>query len=376
MKCKEVLKKKFFVNLIILLFIALFLFLVINGYLNFATQKKVYISDAKYMIDQRMRSLLFQMSVFPKYMGDDLLFLSRLSSLKGALDSSNNDYTKDVEKDFLEFIKGSASYYQLRYIDENGKEVVRAEYDGESYKSIPKNKLQDKKNRYYFYETMNLSAGEIYLSELDLNIEDGKIENRGTVDDPQYIPTLRIATPVFKKNGSKGGIVLLNIYADYFLEDIRRAQKPGEEVYLINRNGFYLSNPNTSKEFAFMLGKENNFFNDYPEISRERLTGYNTKRIETDRYVFSFNKIHPTIGDIGLVETSKATGEGGSQQEYYWVLVVVSNKDILDKAYDNLESKYINSLLFSGIFISVIITLILIFVFKVSFKSKREIVCE
>ncbi len=38
---------------------------------------------------------------------------------------------------------------------------------------VPQSGLQNKKNRYYFYDAFKLNRGELFVSPLDLNIENG-----------------------------------------------------------------------------------------------------------------------------------------------------------------------------------------------------------
>ena len=86
---------------------------------------------------------------------------------------------------------------QLRYLDENGMEIVRIDRDSDKSIAylVSKNKLQNKRERYYFKESENLKIGEFWYSKLDLNVEHGKIEE-------PLKPVLRIATPVVE-NGEK-----------------------------------------------------------------------------------------------------------------------------------------------------------------------------
>ncbi|MDH3353316.1 MAG: hypothetical protein OEL87_02620, partial [Nanoarchaeota archaeon] len=82
MKGGKFLEKKVFISLISILSLLLFFILIIHARFDFNLHKTSYSSEVKDMIDQRMKSLLFQMNVFPKYIGDELLFLSRMSSMK------------------------------------------------------------------------------------------------------------------------------------------------------------------------------------------------------------------------------------------------------------------------------------------------------
>ena len=122
MKRNKFISRNFLISLIGILFILLLTFLIINGYLNLNRDLKIHSASAIDMIDQRTTSLFFEMNIFPQDIGDDLLFLSELSSLKKVISSegeARNSAIESLENDFLTFLKGSAAYYQLRYIDEN-----------------------------------------------------------------------------------------------------------------------------------------------------------------------------------------------------------------------------------------------------------------
>ena len=72
-----------------------------------------------------------------------------------------------------------------------------------------------KKIRYYFKDSIILNKEQIYFSNIDLNVEHGKIEK-------PIVPTLRIATPVFV-NGEKKGIFIININMKAFLEKFQKS---------------------------------------------------------------------------------------------------------------------------------------------------------
>ncbi len=348
MKKDKFINRKFLIILICILFLILFAFLIVNGFLNLNRDEKIHIAEAKDMIDQRMDSLLIEMNVFPQNIEDDLLFLSKLSSLKKVIDSRGGDSIEDLEEDFLEFLRQSTAYYQLVYIDEVGQEVVRVEFDKKSYKIISKERLQNKVDRDYFQKTIVLDERETYISQLSLNIKDRE-------ENLNYFPVMGAATPVFSKEGELRGILFFNLYADYFLEDIRRSQRDGEKVFLINKEGYYLSHPDKNKEFGFMFGKEqNNFFKDYPDISKEMLLGFNERRFESNGNIFSFKYIYPSL---------KEAGSSGNEEQY-WILVTISEKTELEKTIKRLKIDYLYFLLFSGLIMLIIIVLVFVLIFR------------
>jgi len=363
--------RKFLIGIILLLFVVLLIFLITDGYLKLDRDIKINSADAVDIIDQRISSLLSEVNVFPQYVGDDLLFLSRLSSLKKVISSeeSNKNIISNLENDFVAFVKQSNVYYQLGYIDKEGKEIVRIEFEKGITRPFRQDELENKKEENYFSETINFDEGEVFISQIVLNIEDGEIENRGTKENPIYFPIILSAVPVFSDKGEKTGVLFLSYEADYFLGDIRNFQREGEEVFLINKEGYYLAHPDRGKEFAFVFGRDDNIYSDYPEISKELLLDYNKRRFETDDLIFSFKYIYPTARDFGVPEGSEKIFGENLGESYFWILVSVSDKNEINDTIKELRSGYIYFLLFSGLVVLIIVFLIFIAVFR-SFDNK------
>jgi methyl-accepting chemotaxis protein len=364
----NLLTRKFFVVLISIFFLVLFTFLIFDGYLNLERDKEIYIINAKDMISDRVNSLLFEMNILPQDIGNEVLFISELSSMDNLLNpvgDSEENAIKDLEEDFLNFLKGSQANYQLKYVDEKGREIVKAEFNGSDCYIVPEGKLLNMNNDYYFKQTMKLRKEEIYFSKQDLNVVNGLIENIGTEDNPSYVPIIRIATPVYNSSGINRGIVMLSIYVDYFLDDIRLAQRSGDSLFLITREGYYLANPDRQKEFSYSLEKESNFYNDYPSVPRNYLLDVNKRTFEDDNFVFSFKHIY---------SIPKGAKIYGVDDGYSWILVTVSDKAQMEKMMGNLENNYVYFLLFSGVIIITIVGLIFLFssIHMHHVKAKRK----
>ncbi len=90
---------------------------------------------------------------------------------------------------------------QVRFIDIKGDEKIRIDKDTKTRNPviIAPNKLQNKKNRYYFKEIINTPEDTFWFSDIDLNIERGKVQ-------VPFQPTLRIAKKVVK-DGENLGII-------------------------------------------------------------------------------------------------------------------------------------------------------------------------
>ncbi|MGD8570031.1 MAG: hypothetical protein PVJ39_18230, partial [Gammaproteobacteria bacterium] len=81
-----------------------------------------------------------------------------------------------LEKDFLSFSKNTREYDQIRYIDSSGTERVRVNLNELDPVVVPPEQLQDKSQRYYVQEALRLKKNTTYISPLDLNVENGKVE--------------------------------------------------------------------------------------------------------------------------------------------------------------------------------------------------------
>ncbi|WP_193113423.1 diguanylate cyclase [Sulfurimonas marina] len=159
-----------------------------------------------------------------------------------------------VETNFFLFAKNHYHYQQVRFLDLDGKELVRV--DRIKNQILRKKDLQDKSSRYYYLEATKLKKDEIYVSPLDLNIEYGEIE-------VPYRPMLRFAEPVFV-NGVKKGYIVVNYSAQKFLEEISKSDKHINNI-LLNKDGYYLVGLDKNKEFGFMFKRsEDRFSSEYP----------------------------------------------------------------------------------------------------------------
>jgi methyl-accepting chemotaxis protein len=227
-------------------------------------------------------------------LGYDVLFLSKTPPIQGLIraregngvDTETNS-TYQIWVDRMQIIFSSLMevkpyYMQLRYIDEKGNELVRVDSKNNNIKVIPNSQLQNKADRDYFPATMKLKAGEVYVSALNLNQEQGKIEI-------PYKPTIRYATPIFNAKGEKKGIVIANALGGHLIDMIKNVNpEQSNQAFMLNQDGYYLSHPNPQKEWGFDLKTNENVKNDYSaEIVAKILSG-DRGNIEKGNLVISY----------------------------------------------------------------------------------------
>lgn len=143
-----------------------------------------------------------------------------------------NPDTKNILQSLFQSV--SASHHnvmQLRYIDAKGQEKIRIDRKNLNAKALPVNEqhLQNKSNRYYFYESLE-KPEEVWFSSLDLNIEYGKVET-------PFKPTFRAILPI-RKSDQFEGILILNLFAAPVLEQV--LDLPLYETKIVDREGYIL----------------------------------------------------------------------------------------------------------------------------------------
>ena len=125
----------------------------------------------------------------------DVNFLARQAELHGYFDHLDIPTLAILARDLALFSSEKIIYDQIRLIAINGEEVIRINnHEGNSI-IVDAEYLQNKAQRYYFWEALQLNRNEIYISPFDLNVEHDKIQI-------PIKPVIRFATPVFDSNGA------------------------------------------------------------------------------------------------------------------------------------------------------------------------------
>jgi PAS domain S-box-containing protein len=186
---------------------------------------------------------------------EDLTFLQSTPAVTGIVRTSNtaikptsllslDAWKRQLAEVFKAYMVTSPDVYQLRLIRANpsGRELIRIERTENGIFVVPEAQLQYKGDRTYLQETLAFNQGEIWVSDIELNVENEVIET-------PLRPTLRYATPVFNENFSPFGIIIINVEAQSIFTELAEFTKPGYVIYAINQRGDYVLHPDVAKTF-------------------------------------------------------------------------------------------------------------------------------
>lgn len=267
----------------------------------------------------------------------DLLFLPQLNEILKYKEISNEETRAQIANEFLAFTKSKEVYDQLRYLNKDGLEIVRINYNNGSPAIVADNKLQSKGDRYYFLDTMARQEDEVYVSPFDLNKENGRIET-------PLKPMIRFGTPVFDKHHNPQGILIFNYLGNSILDNLQEATKNEHGSFsLLNMAGYWLYSDNHDDEWGFMYENKVNF----TMANRDE---YIWQQISSQASV-QFTKGDKLITST-IVQPFDHTIDGLNHKS--WILVnTISLKEMgvgWGAIYEEMKSQYIIIILLSALF--------------------------
>lgn len=168
--------------------------------------------------------------------------------------SNQNLHKKNMNDIFFILTNQDENIMQLRFLGKNGKERLRIDRDNLNKKPILvlDDKLQDKSSRYYFQDSKGKKEEKVWFSNLDLNIERGKIEI-------PYKPTIRLMLPIYKNNVFSG-VLVINYHMKSILNELVKSSF--YDMVLLDDLGFPLIHYNVEKNWSFYK-KKTNISNEY-----------------------------------------------------------------------------------------------------------------
>jgi PAS domain S-box-containing protein len=156
------------------------------------------------------------------------------------------------------------NYAQFRIIGiaNGGREIVRVDRSGPggAIHVVPEAELQAKGDSGYVQRASALPPGEVDISPVELNQEQGAIEM-------PHMPVIRAAAVIHAPDGQPFGIVAIDVDLRLAFARIRAAAPSDAIVYLVNERGDYLVHPDPSREFGFEFGKPQRLQNDFPSLA-------------------------------------------------------------------------------------------------------------
>lgn len=242
----------------------------------------------------------------------DLHFIADL--VEEALGDGSQDRLAALERSALAFVRGRPGYFQIRFIDATGHEVVHVEDATGGPRITPKSELQDKSDRSYFADTMRLERGEVFVSRMDLNVE------RGVLDEP-HKPVLRLATPIADAARQRQGVVVLNAHGEHFLRAFEPdTNETGIQHMIVDSEGYWLRH-RPEVEWGFVLEHGRSFLRTFPEVWEQLLVDPQGG-VEADEGLFYFDAV--------TLRPAASSDDAEARAPQFWMFISLVPRRLLD----------------------------------------------
>ncbi|MFM2481618.1 sensor histidine kinase [Celerinatantimonas sp. YJH-8] len=239
------------------------------------------------------------------------IFVKNSLMVKQALDASKPIDRAILAKQFVNYGSSTNMLTQLRWLNMQGKEIVRINVHDNHVNVVPSAQLQDKGDRYYFQNALYTLPGEVYLSSIDLNIENQRIV-------VPFEPTIRSAIRTGDEDHLHEGMIILNFGLHRIFERIRQLSRPDMSVQLVNKKGYWLIHPVSSNEWGDQLG------HDDDNVEHQNMVLW--QNILQDEHQVGL-LLHGDLWSYSKI--SIGTGQPNSKnQEYLYVIVATTDRQL------------------------------------------------
>ncbi|MDP6979031.1 MAG: PAS domain S-box protein [Myxococcota bacterium] len=238
----------------------------------------------------------------------DLRFVADL--IGEAIEGESATGIEVLERSALAFMESRPGYFQVRFLDAVGLEVVKVERTRDGAGVAPASDLQNKSARAYFTETMRLRPGEVFLSRMELNAEHGKLEQ-------PHKPVIRLAIPIDDASGQRRGVAILNAHGEHFLRAFERnGDEAGIQRMIVDSQGYWLQH-RQAVEWGFVLDHGRSFSATFPQVW-SRLEEGEPGDIEAPEGLFQVDRV-----------TLQPAGQTTSES-HAWLFISLIPRRILD----------------------------------------------
>lgn len=231
------------------------------------TMDRIYLSGSRdIMVDQQLKELDGEASLLLtrlhgkiQELKNDVRLAYGSEVLQPALKNPSDRLALDrLAEGIRAMLDAKPQYSQISLIGtaDNGRELVRINRNGDQIRRSPDSELQSKGGLDYFREALAVQPGQVYLSLIEPNQENGMI-----VRPVQHV--LRAAMPLYRGD-RVFGIVIINMNMSALLAEYKELLTGSRELYIANSRGQYLWHPRQDYIFG-TTDTERNIYQDYPE---------------------------------------------------------------------------------------------------------------
>jgi methyl-accepting chemotaxis protein len=290
-------------KIIIVVALAALLPLLVVAYYANSNSSETLENNALSTMDSKAQGVASHLQTFVDMVKQDAIFLVTVPPIQGIVRARDNkgidekdsstyeSWVGRLDTIFSNFGKAKPYYYKLRYLDENGNEMLRVNFKDGIPQTSSQTELANQAQAPFFIETMKLSAGQVHVSPFNLNREGGRVVEPHT-------PVMRIGIPVFNSAGQRRGILVLNVLGQHMLNLIPKKDVASlGQFVMVDKDGYYLSNEDNTKTWGVDLNRPGNLFKELGLAKLATTDQQHGTQKDLGDQVMAYAIVHPNAND-------------------------------------------------------------------------------
>ena len=245
------------------------------GVLTYRTVETTILPGELGRVDSHARALAAELQAYVRGARADVLSFRAAVALDGIVRAHlaggvdpRDGHTETQWRDgfaarLMAELAAKPSYLLFRVVgaEDGGREIVRVGRSamGGPVRRVPDSELPRRGERDYAIHTLALPDGQVYVSQIALS-------QSGVTAGPG-VPVLRVATPIHTPDGALFGVLIVNVDMRPLFATLHDETRNGRRVFVVNADGDYLVNPDTSREFGFAAGRRFRWQDDMPDLA-------------------------------------------------------------------------------------------------------------
>lgn len=249
----------------------------LTGYYSYSQSRALLVSAAERELMTATQVLGRRLVVSLARVADDVRLLTQEPATRRIVSGGRGETgaaQDSLAETFAAMLRVHPEYFQVRLIGaaQHGREVVRVDRDDARLVRVTGELLQEKGYYPYVFRTLELPGGQVYLSPIVINHEQGAHSGLNK-------PSLQVASPVLGRDGKVWGLVLINIDVNGLFELLKTDLPDDFWLYLTNERGDFLIHPQADLAFGFDRGRRVLVQDTYPAV--QALLDHRAKSVVT-----------------------------------------------------------------------------------------------
>ncbi|NRR31377.1 PAS domain S-box protein [Oxalobacteraceae bacterium] len=188
------------------------------------------------------------------------------AAIGGGHDAAENTpmalWERRLKAIFSAYALANPDIFQVRLIGmaNRGRELIRVDRVAGKIAVLADDSLQEKGDRDYVRIAAGLPAGQVYISDINLNREHGRIQT-------PHVATIRAAMPIYEPGGKVFGVLVINYDVAGVMAQLSSNMPADFRVYLSNGQGDFLLHPDPARLYGFDLGRRWRWQDEFQRVS-------------------------------------------------------------------------------------------------------------